>query len=170
MPRLRRNPGFRRFLPVLLCCVLLTGAAVAAGSAFRGSRPEPAVTRYSGKNGSFRVDFTHYTEYSDFKKVLPAQVVFYNTEMEMNRSSGNGYLAGTLAFDGAAPMAQCTVELVRADGRSVSTVAVNPVPEKEGPLTIAFYTLDKSDTVKNRYQKAVVRFGTAEGEIDLRAE
>lgn len=170
MRRLRRNPGFRRFLPVLLCCALLTGAAAAAGAAFRGSRPEPAVTHYSGENGSFRVDFTRYAEYKDFKKALPAQVVFYNTEMELSRSSGTGYLAGALTFDRAVSMKECAVELVRADGRSVSTVAVNPEPEKEGPLTIAFYTLDKSDTVKNRYQKAVVRFGTAEGEIDLRAE
>jgi len=163
---LKHSKKSRVIVITALCCALIV--VLYAVSAFiNNNKPEPDTVRYTGSVGSFSVSFTRFTDYDAFLKAKSADIIVYDSKEEMQNPPGQGYIAGEVGFHGSIEFKNCKLELIRASGWNTSATPMNMVPGKEGPADLPFITYDFSDSSKNIYKTAIIRFDGKEVVIPL---
>ena len=166
MNSFKNSKKTRVLLITALCCAVIA-VVIDVSASISNKRPEPDTVRYTGSVGSFSVDFTRFTDYDAFLEAKSSDILIYDSREEMQNPPGQGYLAGVVGFNGSIEFKMCKLELIRESGWNTSATPMNMVPGKEGPADLPFITYDFSDSSKNIYKTAIIRFEGKEVVIPL---
>nr|WP_319489499.1 hypothetical protein [uncultured Caproiciproducens sp.] len=151
---------------VVLCCFAL----LLAGFSLFGSRREPETARYSGKNGSVRVQFTRYRDYSVFLEKKSPDIWIYDSKDEVKNVKG--FIAGEVLLEGRwENVPRCNIKLVRTNGETVSDILLmNMTPDQKENPHLPFTMYDYYDPGRNLYKTAIVQLAGRDYEVPVNLE
>lgn len=155
---------------ILATAVLCCFALLLAGFSLFESRQEPETARYSGKNGSIRVQFTRYRDYDMFLQKKSPDIWIYDSKDEVKNVKG--FIAGEVLLEGRwKNVPRCDIKLVRTNGENVSDILLmNMTPEQKENPHLPFTIYDYYDPGRNLYKTAIVQLAGRDYEIPINLE